>query len=106
MFPSESELDGDHLVLPIILTTSSSPVHTYALIDSGTSANAFIDGTFARRHGLQPTKLTESRIVRTVDGTSSSIYALCSHLDDYFRSSREHLHVSVYLGALSGDSRH
>lgn len=72
-YPIEPELDGDHLVIPIVLTTSSSSVHTYALVDSGASANAFIDKSFAERHNIVSEKLQESRIVRTVDGSASSI---------------------------------
>ena len=44
------KLEGDQLILPIILTRPIISVHSYALINSGGSAINFIDTDFTIIH--------------------------------------------------------
>ena len=41
------ELGSDHLVLPIILTKPTSSVHSFALVNSGSSTISFMNANFA-----------------------------------------------------------
>lgn len=61
-------MNSDHLVLPITLSTSHGSVHTYALIDSGASATAFIDSDFATLHQFNLHELTRKYTLNVVDG--------------------------------------
>lgn len=64
-------MDADALVIPISLSASASvSVQSYALTDSGASAMAFIDESFARQQGLKLQPLRHSRNLNVVDGRS------------------------------------
>ena len=62
------DVGSDHLVLPIILSSSTTSVQTYALADSGGSAIAFMDGRFAALHQFLLIPLGRSLILNVVDG--------------------------------------
>lgn len=64
----EEVMNSDHLVLPITLSTPHGLVHTYALIDSGASATAFIDSDFATLHRFDLRELQRRYTLNVVDG--------------------------------------
>ena len=62
----ESQLDGNHFVVPCSL--GDSPVQTPALIDCGATGYSFVDEDFARRHHLPLTLLRKPRSLEVIDG--------------------------------------
>ena len=62
------DVGSDHLVLPIVLNSSTTSVQTYALADSGGSAIAFMDGRFAALHQFPLIPLGWPLILNVVDG--------------------------------------
>ena len=62
------DVGSDHLVLPIILNSSTTSVQTYALANSGGSAIAFMDGRFAALHQFPLIPLGRPLILNVVDG--------------------------------------
>ena len=62
----ESQLDGNHFVVPCSL--GDSPAQTPALIDCGATGYSFVDEDFACRHHLPLTPLRKPRSLEVIDG--------------------------------------
>lgn len=63
-----TEIDDEHLILKIKLSTPYGSVHTYALIDCGATSYAFIDPDFVKTHRLSTTPLKQRYSLTVVDG--------------------------------------
>ncbi len=64
---TEQEMNSDHLMILITLSTSHSVVHTYTLIDSKAFANVFIDTAFTQLHHLYLHELEQPCTLNVVD---------------------------------------
>src|SRR5690606_39460532 len=68
---AEEDLEGDHIVLAIELKdspTSSNPLSTIALVDTGATGYAFVDKRYARDRNLPLYKLKKQRVIACIDG--------------------------------------
>lgn len=101
-------MNSDHLVLPITLSTSHGSVHTYALIDSGGSATAFIDSDFATLHSFNLHELKRKYTLNVVDGRpidsgilshrASTTMAISGHVEKLSMFVTKLGHYPVILG--------
>src|SRR5438132_11915710 len=61
--------EGDHLVVLCTLIDNENEISSYAMIDNGATAYAFIDEDYARCKNLPLYKLKEPRKLEIFDGT-------------------------------------
>jgi hypothetical protein len=79
-----SDLDSinrKHFVVRCTIENNGRQVNTYAMEDSGGTAEAFIDETFARKYNYKLQELSSPLTLRVVDGRPSSAGAITHTVD-------------------------
>jgi len=71
LFETDPSFKDSHMVVSCILRHAQSRIPVLALIDSGASAYAFIDKSFAQHHNLSLHPLTYPRRLRGFDGQTA-----------------------------------
>jgi hypothetical protein len=79
----ESELDGNHLIVPCTLSDHDLRIDTHALIDCGCTGYAFMNDEFARQHNFARYQLKTPKTVEVIGGLpiSSSDITEYVHID-------------------------
>jgi hypothetical protein len=64
----ESELDGNHLIVPCTLSDHDLRIDTHALIDCGYTGYSFMNDEFARQHNFPGYQFKTPKTVEVIDG--------------------------------------
>ena len=76
-----TQLENEYMVIKIQLSTTEKTIYTYALIDCGATAFAFIDHDFVKKHHFSALALTRPRSLHLADGTDPKSGKLCQYAD-------------------------
>jgi hypothetical protein len=63
----ESELDGNHLIVPCILSDHDLRIDTHALIDCGYTGYSFMNDEFTRQYNFPHYQLKTPKTVEVID---------------------------------------
>jgi hypothetical protein len=79
----ESELDGNHLIVPCTLSNHDLRIDTHALIDCGCTGYSFMNDKFTRPHNFPHHQLKTPKTIEVIDGRpiSSSNITEYIHVD-------------------------
>jgi hypothetical protein len=64
----QSELDGNHLIVPCIWSDHNLRIDTHALIDCGWTGYSFMNDKFACQHNLPRYRLKTPKTVEVING--------------------------------------
>jgi hypothetical protein len=64
----ESELDGNHLIVPCILSDYDLRIDTHALIDCGCTGYSFMNDAFAHQYNFPYYQLKPPKTINVIDG--------------------------------------
>jgi hypothetical protein len=64
----ESELDGNHLIIPCILSNHNLKIDTHALIDCGYTGLSFMNNEFPHQHNFPHYQLKTPKTIEVIDG--------------------------------------
>jgi hypothetical protein len=80
----ESELDGNHLIVPCTLSNHELRIATHALIDYGYTGVSFMNGEFARQHNFPHYQLKTPKTIKVIDGRPISSGDITEYIDMYY----------------------
>jgi hypothetical protein len=96
----ESELDGNHLIVPCTLSDHNLRIDTHALIDCGCTGYSFMNDEFACQHNFPHYQLTTPKTVEVIDGRPISSGDITEYVQIDCTISNHHEQLVAYVASI------
>jgi hypothetical protein len=96
----ENEMDGNHLVIPCILTDYDTKINTHALVDSGCTGLSFMNETVVCQYNFPHHQLKNPKTVEVIDSQPISSGDIMEYIEIQYTIGDHHETLTTYLTSL------